>query len=130
MDIYYQPAVTPSEVPALSLSVVPAFSIKLQERKLTPLRAIRLYCLWCHKGSSAGVKECLDTACPLWHYRSGRRPQSGTTDLTPIQAIRARCLNCSGSERKEVKNCLCDDCSLFCHRKPLARTDNSPVGLI
>lgn len=44
--------------------------------RLTPLRAIRAKCLDCSAGSYKEVRLCLDTNCPLWPYRLGRRPKT------------------------------------------------------
>jgi hypothetical protein len=45
-------------------------------KKLTPLRAIRKWCLECVGNSSNEVKACTGnlnaTPCPLWNFRFGR----------------------------------------------------------
>lgn len=41
--------------------------------KMTPVKAIRAYCLDCMCGNAAEVKRC-DLVCPLWPYRMGRNP--------------------------------------------------------
>lgn len=48
-----------------------------EEKKLTPMKAIRAKCLDCCCGSSPEVKSCTIKKCPLWIYRSGHRPESG-----------------------------------------------------
>lgn len=42
--------------------------------KLTPMKAIRKKCLECSCGSSLEVKHCPVVKCPLYLYRSGKRP--------------------------------------------------------
>ena len=36
----------------------------------TPLKAIRLFCLNCQAGSRKEVKQCNDTKCYLWLFRT------------------------------------------------------------
>jgi len=42
--------------------------------RLTPLRAIRRYCLNC-AGSFKAIKHCMSFDCPLYIYRLGHDPQ-------------------------------------------------------
>lgn len=107
----------------------------------TPLKAIRLHCLWCSR-TSHEVGLCVSRQCPLWLYRFGRRPtpnevaavtdvethpreasltQAGLHEYTPLRAIRRRCLDCSGGPA-EVRECTftpehkANPCSLHPHR--------------
>ena len=41
---------------------------------MTPLKAIRVYCLDCCGGQSKEVKLCPCENCPLWQYRLGKNP--------------------------------------------------------
>ena len=44
------------------------------KRKLTPMRAIKIYCKeMCCAGDIKSWKECSFTDCPLFRLRSGRR---------------------------------------------------------
>jgi len=47
-------------------------------KKLTPLRAIRKFCLSCLGGSTKEVSTCSGNDpscdCPLWIYRFGKNP--------------------------------------------------------
>lgn len=43
---------------------------------LTPLTAIRSYCLGCCSGSAKEVALCPATDCPLWPYRFGSRTRA------------------------------------------------------
>ena len=45
---------------------------------LTPLKAIRAKCLDCCCGNSAEVRRCTAEKCPLFPYRMGHRPKTGT----------------------------------------------------
>lgn len=44
------------------------------DQKLTPLQAIRKYCIDCYCGQSSLIKECSDIDCPLYRYRMGHNP--------------------------------------------------------
>ncbi len=44
-------------------------------RRLTPLRAIRAFCLECVGDSPSEVEACPSVrTCPLWPYRKGHSP--------------------------------------------------------
>lgn len=42
---------------------------------LTPIKAIRAYCIECSGGQKKEVKECPITKCTLYPYRMGKRPK-------------------------------------------------------
>jgi hypothetical protein len=88
--------------------------------KVTPLRSIRRFCLWCCCNSSNEVTHCPATGCALWEYRAGHRPQQAI--LTPLRALRAKCLDCT-STSAEVRRCANDDCTLYVYR-----TGHRPKG--
>lgn len=44
------------------------------ERTLTPIKAIRAYCLGCSDGSASEVRLCPITDCELYPYREGHNP--------------------------------------------------------
>ena len=47
-----------------------------QKRKLTPMRAIKIYCKeMCCAGDMMSWKECTFDACPLFELRIGKRKQ-------------------------------------------------------
>lgn len=41
---------------------------------ITPLRAIRLYCLDCCEGNRDEVGHCGAVSCPLFNFRTGKNP--------------------------------------------------------
>ena len=45
-----------------------------EEKHITPVKAIRKYCLGCSNGSSNEVKLCPITKCELYEYRLGHNP--------------------------------------------------------
>jgi hypothetical protein len=47
-----------------------------KSRNGTPVKAIRGMCLDCSNGSPKDARLCSITACPLWPWRMGRRPDT------------------------------------------------------
>lgn len=47
----------------------------MNEKHLTPLKAIRAKCLDCCNGSSKEVKLCTVAGCPLYPLRLGKNPR-------------------------------------------------------
>lgn len=47
---------------------------ELVTKTLTPMKAIRLYCLHCQDYSVGKVHSCKIKHCPLWPYRHGKKP--------------------------------------------------------
>ena len=45
----------------------------ITDKKLTPLKSIRKYCLACSNRPKE-VRECQSTDCPLYQYRMGSNP--------------------------------------------------------
>ena len=41
---------------------------------LTPIKAIRAFCLECVGHQAGAVRTCADVLCPLWPYRMGTDP--------------------------------------------------------
>ena len=46
----------------------------MEEKRLTPIKAIRAKCLECSCGNNAEVRECVIPNCPLYPYRMGKNP--------------------------------------------------------
>jgi hypothetical protein len=66
-------------------------------KRLSPLKAIRAFCVWCCGGSAHEVNLCpagpdKRHPCDLWPYRMGGIPQGASRSL--MRAIKARCLDC------------------------------------
>ena len=51
---------------------------------LTPIKAIRAYCIECSGGMTKEVKLCPAKKCPLYPYRMGKRP-TADTDIDSIR---------------------------------------------
>lgn len=57
-------------------------------KELTPIRAIRAYCIECSGSSTKEVSLCQLLSCPLYLYRMGKRPTAGEKEARK-QAIKA-----------------------------------------
>ena len=83
------------------------------ERRLTPLRAVRRYCLWCCGDQANEVRLCPSQGCPLHDWRFGRKPKDGGSTL---RIIRERCLDCAGFSPAAVRECWDTSCTLYLYR--------------
>lgn len=57
----------------------------LDEKKMTPIKAIRAKCLDCCCGQANEVKLCTVTRCALYPYRLGHNPYIQRRELTEEQ---------------------------------------------
>lgn len=57
----------------------------MEEKRISPLKAIRLKCLDCCCGSSNEVKLCTLTRCPLYPFREGHNPNIAKREYTDEQ---------------------------------------------
>lgn len=62
----------------------------MEEKRLTPLKAIRAKCLECSGGSSNEVKLCPIDKCALYVYRSGHNPYLPKREISQEQIDRLR----------------------------------------
>lgn len=46
----------------------------MEEKHITPIKAIRQKCLDCSNGSAKEVKQCPASGCPLQPFRLGKNP--------------------------------------------------------
>jgi hypothetical protein len=70
---------------------------KHDSKRLSPLKAIRVFCVWCCGGSAHEVNLCpagpeAKHPCVFWAYRMGIIPPGASRSL--MRAIKARCLDC------------------------------------
>ncbi len=68
------------------------------QKKLTPMKAIRLKCLDCCCGQKLEVKLCPSVDCPLHPFRMGHRPEEIPTyetgrEVTEDQVERGKLLS-------------------------------------
>ena len=80
---------------------------------MTPLKAIRKYCLWCGGDSPKEVRDCVVKECVLWGFRMGRLPEN--RKLTSLGSIRARCMDCANGKTNAAL-CSDKDCALYIYR--------------
>jgi len=80
--------------------------------KLTPLRAIRLYCRECSSGTK-GVRLCPITDCELFSFRMGRRPQKPGSCSDPVMTARHREFAATARAVKLKRAMLNDHLALF-----------------
>ena len=82
------------------------------QKQISPLKALRKYCLSCCVGQYNEVRLCPAVLCPVWAYRFGRIPKP-KPELTVLKSIRGRCLDCSGFSQKDVRECWNVECFLY-----------------
>ena len=93
---------------------------------LTPLRAIRKYCVRCSNNQSLEIKLCPNVNCPFYNHRLGR----GGGRI--LRLIRKRCLDCGNGGSLDVKTCIHSDCALYTYRfgkNPKLKGHCSPKAL-
>ena len=59
---------------------------------VSPLKAIRAFCIDCCGGSASDVRDCTATSCPLKAFRFGKNPYRKKRELSDEQkkAMRVR----------------------------------------
>ena len=77
-------------------------------KKLTPLKAVRKYCLWCMNDQEIEVKLCPSKDCPLFFLRFGKREKK----VNVLKAIKMKCKDCG----ENAKKCEFPDCILYPYR--------------
>lgn len=80
---------------------------------LTPLKAIRAYCLWCCGDNAQEVRLCPSTKCSLYPARLGR----DVAGLRLLKLIRARCRDCVET-LEQVKHFKADKVEMSCSLYP------------
>ena len=77
-------------------------------KQVSPLKAIRSFCVACQGESPIAVTECTDLHCPFHPYRHGTPPKGKRHQ--PMKAVKLYCLdNCqAGAGREEVAICQGD----------------------
>lgn len=82
--------------------------------KMTPLQAIRKYCLYCMNGQENEVRLCTSEQCALFNCRM----QENNTDprVSALQLIKKYCTDCSDGKAKERINCTFYGCQLYLYR--------------
>lgn len=73
------------------------------EKSLTPIRAIRKYCLGCMNGSAHEVKLCPVDYCELFEYRLGTNPHIAKRTLTEEEKAKKREILKKAQEARQRK---------------------------
>ena len=83
-----------------------------RKKGLSPIQAIRAFCMQCEGGSSAHVQSCRYPPCPFYAYRIGKVKKAKPTDT--LTAIKRYCFEqCqAGSSQHEVVICQGDKATL------------------
>ena len=82
---------------------------------LSPLRAVKIWCLECGEGALAQVKSCMDTDCILHDVRLGQKGSGN--GMKTKDRIREHCLFCMNGMVSEVNRCESLGCVFYLHRK-------------
>ena len=88
---------------------------------MTPMKAIRKFCLACMGGSARLVRECPSLGCTFFGCRFGKK---GGKKVKPIKLMRKYCLQCVGGNSVEVKKCTDPKCSFYPYR--FGKNPNQP----
>jgi hypothetical protein len=86
------------------------------QKKLSPLVAVRHYCLDCCCEVAEEVKLCPVTACPLWPFRFGAYPEDHRGPKTVLKPINLRCRDCAPEPiqgKPEWQSCMKKCCPLW-----------------
>ncbi len=94
--------------------------LKQENKRLSPLRAIRAKCLYCCLDQPQEVRLCPARQCAHHAFRFGKRPAEvplhDGKPITPLKAIRARCIDCCGGSLKDVRECDHENCATYPYR--------------
>jgi len=63
-----------------------------EKPELTPIKAIRKYCLWCCCGGYKEVKECPVKDCSLYEYRMGKNPKRKLNLSSKMPVLSKKCI--------------------------------------
>ena len=96
-----------------------AYIVEIEQDKLTPLRAVRIFCGQCVGGyqhvQNCGGNKMLggqgdkNGVCYFWPYRLGKGRVS-------VKTIRKFCLECMGNSSRSVEDCSTLNCPVWIYR--------------
>lgn len=78
---------------------------------MTPLKAIKKFCLDCYGGDKKEVVTC-PPECELWELRFGKK----IPNISPLKRIRLKCIWCINGSYKDIENCLSPQCAIYIYR--------------
>ena len=77
--------------------------------KISPLKSIRKFCLWCGGDNAKEVELCPSEDCEFYPIRFGK----GKKGYSVLKAIKRKCRDCGEGTYKSVKNCEFPDCQIY-----------------
>ena len=77
---------------------------------MTPLKAIRQYCIFCMNNQITEITKCTDKKCPLFNYRMNKNMSDPR--ISECKIIKKYCLSCGEGTHSSVRNCAEKECSL------------------
>jgi hypothetical protein len=86
------------------------------KKKLSPLVAVRHYCLDCCCEVAEEVKLCPVTTCSLWPFRFAKFPEDHRGPKSVLKPISLKCRDCAPEVIKgkpEWQNCIKECCPLW-----------------
>ena len=91
----------------------------MEEKRVSPVKAIRLKCLDCCCGSSHEVKQCPATNCPLHPFRDGHNPNIAKRELSEAQmaAAKARIAQVNRNRKRNGSEIRTDECKDTARKK-------------
>ena len=88
---------------------------EMTAKTLSPLLAIRKYCLWCMGDDFQEIRLCPGNECVFFLYRLGKKMKGAP--YSSLSAIKKKCHNCTGFNDIRVRKCNHQkDCSLWSFR--------------
>ncbi len=83
------------------------------EKTLTPLKAIREYCIGCMNGQVVEIRLCPINDCPFYEYRFGVKNGKESA----LKVIMKKCQECGEGDKNSIKQCEFKECPVFSYRK-------------
>lgn len=84
----------------------------VETNRLTPIKAIRAWCLECVCGVASEVKLCPSEDCPLYPYRLGKNPNRSSVKLSDEErALRSERLK-QARLKKKSDGMLDEECTV------------------
>jgi hypothetical protein len=89
-------------------------NVAASDTVISPLRAIRSYCLDCCYGKANQIQICSHADCRIYKYRLGRKQRGSAPSA--IKSIGLHCAMCSCYSINDVENCQNTGCQLYPYR--------------
>jgi hypothetical protein len=83
---------------------------------LSPLKAVRHFCLDCCCESAKEVELCPANTCPMWPFRFGRYPTEHVGPKSVLRPIKEKCRDCMPQSISAPKKCEKKCCPVWPYR--------------